>query len=202
MKRILLAIITVCIFAQTAGAQKYYDYRGRDLPSRHRTETTLHVVFPMYLGLSTLVSPYTLSQVPELSLNDVKQIPSWRSYIFSWEFASLRFTSKGWPFEANVGLRSTFINAQSNIQATYLGVPVRFAIQVGRKGKIFAGAGAEMLVNGYFQNNTSQLFPYRINAEGGISFGFLGIWASYGLTPFYNSGPDSRMLSVGLAIEV
>lgn len=205
MKRISLAIILLALSSIVAGAQEYYDYRDRYLPSRKRTETTLHVVFPMYFGVSALVQPTTSSLLPDISKSDVPEMIDMLTdgnFLFSMEMAHLSFTSKGTPFEADLGLRCTLLNSRKmSMSATYLGVPLRFGVAVGRKGKIFVGTDAEVLMNGRTSDDTLSLYPYRVAAEAGISFGFLGLWASYGLTPLFSTGSDARLLTFGIVIE-
>lgn len=201
MKRILLTVVAVFLFVLASSAQQYYDYRDRYLPSRKRTETTLHVVFPMYVGLSTMIDVNGSELWPEVSRTDLRNLVSNRSFLFSMEMAHLSFTSKGTPFEADLGLRYTFLNQRSTMNASYLGIPLRVGAKVGRQGKIFAGADAEVLVNGRTAESSPELYPYRIAAEAGISFGFLGIWAAYSLTPLFYSGNNTRMLTIGLVIE-
>lgn len=201
MKRILLTFVAIFLFGLTCSAQQYYDYRDRYLPSRSRTETTLHVIFPMYAGLSTMIDVNGSELLPDISRSDLQDMLTGRSFLFSMELAHLSFTSKGTPFEADLGLRWSYLNKRNYMNASYIGVPLRVGVKVGRQSKIFAGADAEVFLRGSASDPSLVYFPYRLAAEAGISFGFLGIWASYGLTPLFQSATDTRMLTFGIVIE-
>ena len=100
---------------------------------------------------------------------------------------------------------------RSRIHASYLGLPVRFVVKFAKRGKAYAGASAEMLVSGSAKygkpatrTDAYTLFsPFRATVEGGISYYGFGLWASYGLTPFFLPDCSSaRTLSFGLIIGI
>ena len=93
-------------------------------------------------------------------------------------------------------MRFTFINFfQPKISAPYVGIPVRVAYKFNRWWKVYAGVSGDILMG------NSTLNRYRASVEGGVSWHGIGLWASYGLTPFFQpTDSPSRTLSFGLVI--
>ena len=146
------------------------------LKSGKRVNTWLHVVLPAYAGAAVIPDSYGL----HLSL----------------EAAGLRFSSRGGGLEGDAGVRFTFINFfQPKISAPYVGIPVRVAYKFNRWWKVYAGASGDILMG------QSTLNRYRASVEGGVSWHGIGLWASYGLTPFFQpSESPARTLSFGVVI--
>lgn len=97
---------------------------------------------------------------------------------------------------------------KSKIHANYIGVPVRLTFNFG-KAKLFAGASAEVLVGGYtkykfpkYRQDAAPLFNrFRATVEGGLQYGILGFFVSYGLTPLFpDSLSDARALTFGIVL--
>lgn len=97
---------------------------------------------------------------------------------------------------------------KSKIHASYFGIPLRVSLNFG-KATIYGGASIEFLVNGfakYKQPKTKtqmkDLFnPLRASVEGGFSYGNLGVFVQYGLTPLFPADlSDARTLTFGLLL--
>jgi hypothetical protein len=97
---------------------------------------------------------------------------------------------------------------KSKIHATYFGVPLRLSLNFG-KATIYGGASIELLVNGFakykqpkVKTQMKELFnPIRATVEGGFSYGNLGVFVQYGLTPLFPADlSDARTLTFGLLL--
>jgi len=97
---------------------------------------------------------------------------------------------------------------KSKIHANYIGVPVRLTFNFG-KARVYVGGSAEVLVGGYtkykfpqYRQDATPLFNrFRATVEGGLQYGILGFFVSYGLTPvFPNSLSDARALTFGIVL--
>ena len=97
---------------------------------------------------------------------------------------------------------------KSKIHANYIGVPVRLTFNFG-KARVYVGGSAEVLVGGYtkykfpkYRQDATALFNrFRATVEGGLQYGILGFFVSYGLTPvFPNSLSDARALTFGIVL--
>lgn len=97
---------------------------------------------------------------------------------------------------------------KSKIHANYFGAPLRVALHFGQV-VVYGGASAEILLGGYAkykrpkarQQITPAFNKFRATIEAGFSYGNLGIFAQYGLTPvFPESLSDARAISFGLVL--
>ena len=97
---------------------------------------------------------------------------------------------------------------KSKIHASYFGIPLRVGLNFG-KATLYAGASAELLTGGYAKfkrpkdrQQIREVFnPFRATVEGGFSYGNLGVFVMYGLTPlFQESLSDARTISFGLLL--
>ena len=97
---------------------------------------------------------------------------------------------------------------KSKIHASYFGIPLRVGVDFG-KATIYAGASAELLTGGYAKykrpkerQQIKEVFnPFRATVEAGFSYGNLGVFAMYGLTPlFKESLSDARTITFGLIL--
>lgn len=97
---------------------------------------------------------------------------------------------------------------KSKIHASYFGVPLRVGLDLG-KVMLYAGGSIELRTNGYtkykkpkYRQDAKDLFnPIRATVEGGFTYGGLGIFVMYGLTPlFQESLSDARTLTFGLTL--
>ena len=97
---------------------------------------------------------------------------------------------------------------KSKIHASYFGIPLRVGVEVG-KATIYAGGSAELLTGGYAKykrpkerQQIKEVFnPFRATVEAGFSYGNLGVFCMYGLTPlFQDSLSDARTITFGLLL--
>lgn len=97
---------------------------------------------------------------------------------------------------------------KSKLHANYFGIPARISLNFG-KATIYGGASAEYLVNGFAKfkqpKNKMQmnnLFNrFRVTVEGGFSYGNLGVFVMYGLTPLFRQElSDARTLTFGILL--
>ena len=103
---------------------------------------------------------------------------------------------------------STYDGRKSKIHASYFGIPLRVGVNLG-KVSVYAGASAELLTGGYtkykrprYREQCREVFnPFRATVEGGFSYGSLGVFVMYGLTPlFQESLSDARTLTFGFLL--
>lgn len=97
---------------------------------------------------------------------------------------------------------------KSKLHATYFGLPVRLGVNFGR-ATFYAGASIEYLVNGFAKykhpKNKMQMKPLfnqiRATLEGGFSYGNLGVFVQYGMTPLFAQDlSDARTLTFGILL--
>ena len=97
---------------------------------------------------------------------------------------------------------------KSKIHASYFGIPARVSLNFG-KATIYAGASAELLVNGFAKykqpkskTQMKDLFnEFRATIEGGFSYGNLGAFVQYGLTPLFPADlSDAKTLTFGIIL--
>ncbi len=138
-----------------------------------------------------------------------------------WSFMDFSLANTGISFTSTDGAASPYMPStistagydgkKSKIHASYIGVPLRLAIKIGDRGKIFAGVAGEYLVKGYTKfrspntrTTTNGLFStWRASVEGGLSYAGWGIWASYGFTPlFLPECSNARTLSFGIVMGI
>ena len=97
---------------------------------------------------------------------------------------------------------------KSKLHANYFGIPVRVSANFG-KATIYGGASVEYLINGFAKYKQpvskmqmSSLFNrFRATVEGGFSYGNLGVFVQYGLTPLFRQNlSDARTLTFGILL--
>lgn len=159
---------------------------GKDdvqLASGKRLDPTLRLILPVHFGVSTLLE----SKAPAT--------PLYKNFMFNVEMLGVRFSGRGTPFEATIGTRWSFMNFAKD-HSTYFGVPVRAAFRFAKRGKVYASVAGEYLVH-----SSMHCMPWRCSVESGISYGGVGLFASYGLTPFFTTatGPGNT-LSFGVVV--
>ena len=97
---------------------------------------------------------------------------------------------------------------KSKIHASYFGIPVRLSLNFG-KATVYAGGSVEFLTNGYAKYRSPKskaqmkdLFnSFRATVEGGFSYGNLGMFVQYGLTPLFPASlSDARTLTFGILL--
>ncbi|MBR4809432.1 MAG: hypothetical protein IK031_04050 [Bacteroidales bacterium] len=181
MKRIVILIAAAFLAAATAMAGN--DPGTPELKSRKRLDPTLRLVLPVNAGVSTLLN------------SDAPATPLYRNFMFNIEPVGVRWSARGTPFELNVASRFNFLNF-GNGHAFYAGVPVRASLRFAKRGRVYATAAGEYLIHGTMHN-----MPWRCALETGISYCGVGVFASYGVTPFFTTatGPGNT-LSFGLVV--
>lgn len=128
------------------------------------------------------------------------------------ETFSKQYVNATWPDawmpHAIVNDLPAYNGKKSKIHANYFGIPFRAGLQFG-SSKVYVGASIEMLTGGYTKYKqpknritAKDLFnPIRATVEGGFSYGGLGVFVSYGLTPlFQESLSDAKTLTFGLLL--
>ena len=103
---------------------------------------------------------------------------------------------------------ATYNYRKSKIHASYFGIPARLSLNFG-KASIYAGGSFEFLVNGFAKSRAPKsktqmknLFhQFRATVEGGFSYGNLGVFVQYGLTPLFPADlSDAKTLTFGLLL--
>ena len=178
MKRFLpiLALSLIALFSSPLCRAADGD-EDLTLKSGKRVSTWLHVVLPAYAGAAVLQDTYGL----HLGL----------------EAAGVRFSSRDSGLESDAGIRFTFINffQPDKVSAPYVGIPVRAAYSFSRWWKVYAGVSGDILMG------NSDLNRWRASVEGGLSWHGIGLWASWGLTPFYKpANNQAGTVSFGIVI--
>jgi len=157
---------------------------GLELASMH----VHYGALDMSLGLRWTFMDFTFSD-PKVSMKRVGN--SYVPYLISLE-------NPGYDFN------------KSKIHASYFGIPLRVGFNIGR-ATVYAGASAELLTNGYTKykrpktrTQAKDLFnPFRATVEGGFSWGNLGVFVMYGLTPLFpDSLSDARTVTFGLTLGI
>ena len=138
--------------------------------------------------------------------------------------AGLRWTFMDFAFENNsftirpegnsyapveiTTLDPSYNGKKSKLHANYFGIPVRVSANFG-KATIYGGASVEYLINGFAKYKQpvskmqmSSLFNrFRATVEGGFSYGNLGVFVQYGLTPLFRQNlSDARTLTFGILL--
>ena len=174
-------------------------------------ETELNLAFPMYFGVSALtnVTGTFDTQVPKnfvygLQLADmrIRYNALDVSLGLRWTFMDFTFANSDYsilkvgeaftPYSIKT-LAPDYDGKKSKIHASYFGVPLRVGLNFG-KAKVYAGASAELLTGGYTkfkrpktrEKMEGMFNPFRATIEGGFSYGSLGVFVMYGLTPLFS----------------
>jgi hypothetical protein len=112
-----------------------------------------------------------------------------------------------WPYPIQAEC-SNYDGRKSKIHATYFGIPLRVGLDFG-SSEVYVGASVEMLTGGYTKykrpknrQNAKDLFnPVRATLEGGFTYGGLGIYVQYGLTPLFSPElSDAKTLTFGILL--
>jgi len=171
--------------------------------------------YPDFLDLDTrknfvysleMVSMRMRSGAAELSLG---LRWTYMNFTFSDPSLTLRQTLDKTYVPFPIALESNAYNyAKSKLFASYLGIPVRFSLNYG-KATFYAGASAELLMDHYTKYKRPKvrrpapgLFnKFRATLEAGFSYGGVGLFVNYGLTPLFPERfSDARTLTFGLIL--
>ena len=199
VKKLLILLAAVLLASAPVSAKSVPD--SLRLESRYRLDTTLRIVLPVHFGLTTLMDADYKGSWEGTGYGDFLDTRLHQNFMFNIEMFGVRWCSRGIPFEANLGVRWSFMNfSSSKIHASYIGAPLRFVFRFGRQCRVYAGASAEYLVHGH----TNTLFsPFRATVEGGVAYAGVGLFASYGLTPlFLPSCSDAKTFSFGIVVGI
>ena len=129
-------------------------------------------------------------------------------FVFENPDVTIRPESTGYVPVSITSIEPTYNGKKSKIHANYFGVPVRLSLNFG-KATIYGGASAEYLVNGFAKYKQPQskmqmntLFNrFRVTVEGGFSYGNLGVFVMYGMTPLFRQElSDARSLTFGILL--
>lgn len=120
MKRIITVLAAMLAAFGTASAANVPD--SLQLASGKRVETTVRVVLPVYFGVSTLLDADYLGSWANTGYGDFLGTRIEQNFNFDIEFFGLRFDAKSTPFEANLGLRFSFMDfSLSDTSITFSG---------------------------------------------------------------------------------
>ena len=132
----------------------------------------------------------------------------WTFMDFTFKDSFTTMTQAGSTFVPTVINATNYNGAKSKIHATYFGIPARLSLNFGR-ATIYAGGSVEFLVNGFAKyrapkckTQMKDLFnSFRATVEGGFSYGNLGMFVQYGLTPLFPADlSDARTLTFGILL--
>ena len=200
-----------------------------------RVETELELFSPMYFGVSVLtnVQDFTTNIAGSKGL----ELQTPKNFVYGLELADmhlrydlldvslgLRWTFMDFTFaNSALTIRSAGNNyyipslieietpkydgKKSKFHASYFGFPLRVGLNFG-KAKVYAGASAEFLTEGYTkykrpkdrQQIKGAFNSFRATVEGGFSYGNLGVFVMYGLTPLFSDAmyAQANTLTFGL----
>ena len=104
---------------------------------------------------------------------------------------------------------SDYDGKKSKFHASYFGIPLRVGLDLG-KVMLYAGGSIELRTNGYtkfkrpkHREGANDLFnPIRATVEGGFTYGGLGVFVMYGLTPLFSDTvyAQANTLTFGLTL--
>lgn len=133
---------------------------------------------------------------------------SFMDFVFENSYVTIRPEGNSYiPVAASL-IDPNYNGRKSKLHANYFGIPARVSLNFG-KATIYGGASAEYLVNGFAKfkqpKNKMQmnnLFNrFRVTVEGGFSYGNLGVFVMYGLTPLFRQElSDARTLTFGILL--
>ena len=232
MKKIFTILAAISLFSASALAQTMRTPEF-ELIDAGGVESNLRLAFPMYFGFTSPMEygsrkfPDTIfSQNFYYALEMASVRFSSPSSPFSlsiglkWTFMDFSLKDTGFTFrpdsDGTYGLvpiineEATYDGKKSKVHASYFGAPVRIAFRAGR-AKLHVGASAEYMFNGYtkyrapkYRLNADDLFNrFRASAEAGLSYGLLGVFVNYSITPvFAESVSDCNALTFGLTLGI
>lgn len=134
-----------------------------------------------------------------------------------WTFMDFAFENTDYTIRPDGGSYSpvliksidpSYDGRKSKLHTNYFGIPARLSLNFG-KATIYGGASVEYLVNGFakYKNpkGKMQMNPlfnrFRATVEGGFSYGNLGVFVQYGLTPLFRQDlSDARSLTFGILL--
>lgn len=132
-----------------------------------------------------------------------------------WTFMDYTFANSAISMEKVGGicvpyyiLAAGYDGRKSKIHANYFGVPLRLALNYSRF-TVYVGGSAEVLVGSYTkykfpktrQEITGLFNRFRATVEGGFSYGNLGLYVQYGLTPVFSEMlSDARSVTIGILL--
>ena len=198
-------------------------------------ETDLSFVFPMHFGWTTLTNINYKGAWIDTDIASFLNFDTGKNFVYELQLLGMdiRYGALG----VNLGLRWSFMDftfkyacttmvqpgntcmparittmdynaRKSKIHATYFGIPARVSLNFG-KATIYAGASAELLVNGFAKytqpkrkTQMKDLFnQFRATVEGGFSYGNFGAFVQYGLTPLFPADlSDAKTLTFGIIL--
>lgn len=100
---------------------------------------------------------------------------------------------------------------KSKLTAAYLGIPLRLSFTIGNKLTVSGYAAGDLLLKAHTKykkpktkDSTPGLSPFRVTAGGSLTFGNIGIYCDYGITPLFKNGTgsDAHTVSVGLRFGI
>ena len=180
MKRIMsvaAALILTLFFPLLCFSQSDATREELELRSGRRVMPSLRAVLPFYAGVSALADSLSGKTM---------------GFNFGMEIVGMRLSAKSSPLEANIGLRWSVMNFQQGSRVFHLGAPVRIACKFADRGKVYAGASADLRVGG-----DRDASPFVASVEGGISYYGFGLRASYSFNPVV---PGGRALCFGVVV--
>lgn len=129
-------------------------------------------------------------------------------FTFSDPAYTIRQVGDGYiPYPISLDARN-YDGKKSKFHASYFGAPLRIGLKFGN-ALVYAGASAEFLTEGYtkykrpkYREQIKGAFnPFRATVEGGFSYGNLGVFVLYGLTPLFRQDlSDARTLTFGILL--
>lgn len=132
----------------------------------------------------------------------------WTFMDFTFKDSYTTMIQVGNSFSPSVITATGYDGRKSKIHASYFGIPARLSLNFGR-ATVYAGGSVEFLTNGYAKyrspKNRTQMKDlfnsFRATVEGGFSYGNLGMFVQYGLTPLFPASlSDARTLTFGILL--
>lgn len=201
MKRLVLTILACMLLLIPAAAQNKEGGKinrdGIELKTGKRAELRLRVAFPMYFGITTLTGTDYQGVWAGSPMGNFLDTKLFQNFTYNLEMAGLRLYSRGFPLEANLGIRWSFMDfslANTGISffssngtesGNYIPAPIIDPAYDGTKSKIHAS---------YIG------VPFRVSVKLGADVKlFAGITGEYlvkGYTKYRN--PSVRTTANGL----
>ena len=231
-------VLSATAFAQDReiDLQDWDDFNKIELSKNNtHVETDLSFAFPMHFGWTTLTNINYKGAWAGGDIASFLNFDTGKNFVYELQLLGMdiRYGALG----INLGLRWSFMDftfkdpyttmvqtgktcmpavitttgynaRKSKIHATYFGIPARVSLNFG-KATIYAGASAELLVNGFAKyrqpkskTQMKDLFnEFRATIEGGFSYGNLGAFVQYGLTPLFPADlSDAKTLTFGIIL--
>lgn len=229
MKKIMILFAALSLAAASAAAQNIPTPEF-EIYSSGKLDSDLRLAFPMHFGFTSPLNssrPFPDTKLAQSFYYAIDvasiRISSANSPLglsigikltfMDYSFQDTRFTYRSVPV---FGIQPTPIllentkydGKKSKVHASYVGVPLMFSFKAGN-AKIFAGGGADYMFHGYtkyrapsYRQDLNELFnSFHAYAEAGFSYGIIGIFANYSITPVFNDAvSDSHTITFGLTL--